>query len=177
MENKRKDTFLSRNTFFGLIMGLSYILAAYIFYKNGSKITLNPQFNNILMLLSITGAFIGVKKYQQQVLGGRPLTYGHALGTCVYLIAVASVVYGIFVYYLYRHSPVLVESYVSQLEAGLREVSAVSPAWEVLIQLVKQYTTAGSVALQEVLNNIFSGTIFSLVLAFMLRTPANFKQP
>ena len=74
------------------------------------------------MLLSIAGTFIGVRKYREEGLNGS-ISYGNALGDCVYLITVASFLYGIYIYWLYRHTPELQENYISTINSVLEEVS------------------------------------------------------
>ena len=99
MEPSKKKNFFSQNTLFGLFVGLSFIAVAYAYYRSGRGVSLNPQLNNVILLLSIVGAFIGVRKYRDE-LPDNCLSYGKALGACTYLIAVASVIYGCFVFYL-----------------------------------------------------------------------------
>ena len=59
-------SFAARNGIFGLLVGLGFIAAALIFYKTGQGISLNPGLNNAIQLLSIMGAFIGVRKYREE---------------------------------------------------------------------------------------------------------------
>ena len=62
MENTKKNTFLSKNVAFGLFIGLSNMLATYVFYKAGKDITQNRQLIDVIMLLTIAGNFNGVRK-------------------------------------------------------------------------------------------------------------------
>lgn len=64
MEPSEKKNFFSQNTLFGLFVGLSFIAVAYAYYRSGRGVSLNPQLNNVILLLSIVGAFIGVRKYR-----------------------------------------------------------------------------------------------------------------
>ena len=86
MEPSKKKNFFSQNTLFGLFVGLSFIAVAYAYYRSGRGVSLNPQLNNVILLLSIVGAFIGVRKYRDE-LPDNCLSYGKALGACTYLIA------------------------------------------------------------------------------------------
>ena len=106
MEPSKKKNFFSQNTLFGLFVGLSFIAVAYAYYRSGRGVSLNPQLNNVILLLSIVGAFIGVRKYRDE-LPDNCLSYGKALGACTYLIAVASVIYDA----LYSISIVTIRNY------------------------------------------------------------------
>lgn len=168
MEKEKKNTFISQNTLFGLFVGLGFIIAAYIFYKSGKSISLNPQLNNVIMLLSIAGAFIGVRKYREENLNGN-ISYGTALRTCTYLLSVAAVLYGIFIYYLYRSNAELQENYISTLESMLQEIYKGSPVLENMLAMIKTFMTPAAIAFAEIFNKIFTGFIFSLLLAGILR--------
>lgn len=168
MEKQKKNTFISQNTLFGLFVGLGFIIAAFIFYKSGKSISLNPQLNNIIMLLSIAGAFIGVRKYREENLNGN-ISYGKALGACIYLLSVAAVLYGIFIYYLYRSNGELQENYISTLERMLQEIYKGSSVLENMLVMIKTFMTPAAIAFAEIFNKIFTGFIFSLLLASILR--------
>lgn len=169
MKNKTKNIFWSQNALFGLLMGAAYILAACIFYKNGRPVSLNPKLDQVILFLTIPGMFIGVRIFWQRI--NQPLTYGRALGTSVYIVAIASFTYSLFIYYLYRYTPGLLENYTARLEEALNEALPSAPEWKQLISLAKQQMTAATVAFQEAVNRTLAGTIYSLALAFLLRTP------
>ena len=169
MEKKNKNIFWSQNAVFGLLLGVTYILAACIFYKNGHSVSLNPEMDRMILFLTIPGLFIGVKKYQQQI--NQPLTYGHAFGASVYIVATAAFTYSLFVYYLYHNNPGLLENYTVRMEEALHETLPSNSDWKQFIALAKQQMTAATIAFQEIVNRTFSGTVFSLILAFLLRTP------
>ena len=50
---KTNNTFITKNSLFGVLVGLSLILASLVFYITGKNIMLNPQLSNVMMLLSI----------------------------------------------------------------------------------------------------------------------------
>lgn len=168
MEASKKNSFFSQNALFGLFVGLSLIAAAYVYYRSGWGVCLNPQLNNVILLLSIIGAFIGVSKYRDELPDNR-LSYWKALGACTYLIAVASALYGCFVCYLYRHHPELLENYLTSAETAFREIYADSTFTEYMISVLKAFATPVTIAFTETFNKIFSGFIFSLLLAGLLR--------
>lgn len=175
MEKTEKHTFFSQNILFGAIMGLSFVITSWVFLATGKPITANPSLNNILMLLTIAGAFIGVRKYREDVLGGS-ITYGHALGTCTYMIGIASLIYGIYTIILYQAMPELKEQYLETIDATLREVYSDSPLVDSMSDMMKTFTTSYSIGFSEIFSRIFSGFIFSLILAGILRRKAPEQQ-
>jgi hypothetical protein len=171
MEPSKKKNFFSQNTLFGLFVGLSFIAVAYAYYRSELisavfVIVVHKWRHNLL--LSIVGAFIGVRKYRDE-LPDNCLSYGKALGACTYLIAVASVIYGCFVFYLYRHHPELLENYLTSIETTFKEVYSDSAFTENMISMLKAFTTPATIAFAETFNKIFTGFIFSLLLAGLLR--------
>lgn len=170
MEKEKKNTFIQQNTIFGLFIGVSFILASYVFYKTGRSISINPQLNNVIMLLSIAGAFIGVKKYRDDS-HRNGYSYASALGACMYMISVAAVIYGIYIYTLYQRIPGLQENYVTMVTTVLEEVYKGSPLLENMKTMIETFMTPAAIAFAEVFNKIFTGFIFSLLLAGILRRP------
>lgn len=175
MEKTEKPTFFSQNSLFGALMGLSFVITSGVFFATGKSIVANPYLNNIIMLLTITGTFIGVRKYREDVLGGT-ITYGHALGTCTYIVGIASLLYGIYTIILYQVLPELKDQYLEIIEIRLREMYSDSPMVDSLSDMMQTFTTAYSIGFSEIFSNLFSGFIFSLFLAGILRKKAPEQQ-
>lgn len=168
MEAEKKNTFFTHNTLFGIFVGLSFVVTSYIFFKTGREISLNPQLNNVIMLLSIVGIFFGVRMYRDQQCGGY-ISYKKALAASIWLLAVAAVLYGIYLYTLYNKFPELKENYLGVIEAALQEHYSGSPLLENMNTMFKAFTTPATIALGEVFNKLFTGAIFSLFIAGILR--------
>lgn len=165
---KNNHTFLIQNSIFGLLVGLTFIVTSFVYFKTGQNICVNPQLNNIIMLLSITGIFIGVRKYRDDHLDGY-ISYGKTLGACTLLITTAALLYGIYVYFLYSSDANLLTDYVTILEAAFKEAYAGSPMLDTLTTMLKTFTTPASIAFAEVFNKIFTGFILSLFMAGALK--------
>lgn len=172
MENTKKNTFLSKNVAFGLFIGLSNMLATYVFYKAGKDITLNRQLIDVIMLLTIAGTFIGVRKYREESLDGI-MSYSQALAAATLMIAVAACLYGIFIYGLYRSVPELQEYYTASVNQLLEEVYKGSPLLSDMTALMEKLMTPGVIAFSEAFNKLFMGFIFALPLAGILRRKRN----
>ncbi len=168
MENIKNNTFLSKNAAFGLLIGLGNMLATYIFYKSGRNITLNQQLTDVILLLTLSGTFIGVRKYREESLNG-VISYGQALAAATLMIAVSACIYGIFIYALYHSVPELQEHYVSSVNQLLKEVYKGSPLLNDMTDLMGKLMKPGVIAFSEAFNKLFTGFIFALLLAGILR--------
>lgn len=168
MEERKQNLFFTRNALFGLFVGLSYIVVSFLFLKNEQEVSFNPQLNNVILMLSIAGAFIGVKTYRDQDLQGL-ISYQRALGASVLLLAIAALFYGIYIYYVYYSRPELTENYLITVEAALKETYKNSALTGSMSNMLRAFTTPASIAFAEIFNKIITGTIFSLLIAGFLR--------
>ena len=168
MEEKKQNLFFTHNALFGLFVGLSYVVVSFLFLKTGREVSFNPQLNNVILMLSIVGAFVGVKKYRDQDLRGL-ISYKRALGACVLLLATAALLYGIYIYYVYHMQPELTENYLITIETALKETYKNSALTENMNAMLRVFTTPASIAFAEIFNKIITGTIFSLLIASFLR--------
>ena len=165
---KTNNTFITKNSLFGVLVGLSLILASLVFYITGKNIMLNPQLSNVMMLLSIAGAFIGVRKYREKQLEGF-INYSQALGGCIYIITIGSLIYGIYAYALYRYDPELQASYLTTLQVMLDEMYKGSPMLDTVKNMMEHLVSPAFIAATETFNKILTGLIFSLLMAGILR--------
>lgn len=168
MEQQKDNKFFSKNTRFGIFVGLSYMLVAWMYQRAGTNISLNPQLNKVIMMLSIAGAYLGVKKYRNENLNGA-ISYGGALGACVYVISVAALVYGCYTYYLYNHKPEMLKTYIDMTKALVEEAYKDTPLLDTMKTLIDTFMTPFAIAVAEVMNKVFTGFMFSLLLAGILR--------
>ena len=170
MSNRR--TFVIQNGLFGLCIGISFIAVAYLFQHTGQVICMNAQLNNTLLLLSMLGAFIGTHKYREEHLGGL-LTYSKALGICIFILGVASLLYSIYTFLLYISEPELQSTYLQMMLQILEELYQGVPHLDSMKTLMESLITPGFIAFSEFINKILTSFIFSLPLAFILRRRSN----
>ena len=81
---KNNELFLKQNSIFGCLIGGTFIFASLLFILAGKGIVVNAQFHNIIMMLTIFGIFIGVRKYRDEQLAG-VISYGKALKTGIFI--------------------------------------------------------------------------------------------
>lgn len=170
--NNKKNIFITKNAVFGLFIGIGDMLATYVFYKAGKDITLNRQLADAIMLLTVAGIFIGVRKYREETLNG-VMTYGKALSAATFMTSVAASLYGIFIYALYKLIPELQEYYITSLNRLLEDAYKDSPLPNDMKAFMGSLITPGAIAFSEAFNKFFMGFLFSLPIAGILRRKRN----
>ena len=174
MTNNHKNTSVTKTSIFGVLAGFSFIAVSLFFYQSGKNINLNPQLNNALTLLTIAGVFVGVRKYREDHLNGI-ISYGKTLGACVYLIAVASLVYGVYIYFIYTYKPELKENYIEMMQPIWTAVYS-GALLESVQNIAETAINAGVIAFSEIVKNIITGFLFSLFLAGILKRKEEAKK-
>lgn len=176
MDNK-KDLYWKQNTLFGLLMGSSFCLASLIFVWSGRSVAMNPQLNNITTLLTVVGIFMGLRKYRDEALGGS-ISYARAFGIGMFLLAIASIVYALYTYILYSSSSELFAMYKNHILLMIKQVYENSPMYNTLTETFNTFLMPVSIAIGEFVNHIFSGIIFTLLLAWIIKRsiPREFQQ-
>ena len=172
----KKESYWRQNTLFGLLIGVSFSAASLVFLWGGKSVAMNPQLNNVIMLLTIFGVFVGAKKYRDEALGG-VISYSKALLAGLYLLLVASAVYAVYTYVLYASSEELFSAYKTNMLATLKMVYEGTPAYDMLVETFNTFLMPISIAMGEFFNHIVTGGIFTLLLAwFVQRKPQNIQQ-
>ena len=164
----QKNTFLAKNTIFGIFVGITFIFASLLFYKTGRNIAFNPQLSNIFLLLSIAGAYIGTHKYRVESLEGY-ISFARALGSAVYIIAVGAFVHSIYLFNLFSISTELQDSYKSMIDLALDETYKGEEFLNTMKMIMANTVSPIFVAITDFFNKIFTGFLFSLIIAVMVR--------
>lgn len=174
--NTTHKSYWKENTLFGLLIGGSFSMASLLFIWGGKSVAMNPQLNNVIMLLTIFGVFVGAKKYRDEALGGI-ISYGKALGAGLYLLLIASAVYAIYTYALYASSDELFSTYKANMLETLKLVYEGTPIYNTLLETFNMFLLPVSIAMGEFFNHIVTGGIFTVLLAwFVKRKPQDFQQ-
>lgn len=175
--NKNTEQFLKQNVLFGLIIGATFIVASLLFILAGKSIVMNPQLNNIMMMLTIFGVFIGIKKYRDEQLSGI-ISYGKALSTGIFILSMAALLYSIYMFILYTFSPDLMAEFKKIMLTSLKVVYQDTPFYKIIEESFTTYLYPISIAFGELFNKILIGAAFTLFIAGLVRrsTPINPQQ-
>ncbi len=169
---EKNHTFVKKNAIFGGLLGVSLILVSVLFHISGKNLVFNPQLNNVIMLLSITCAFIGIRKYREEELQGF-ISYALTLGGFLYIISIGTFIYGIYIYFLFRFTPELQQNYLAILDTMLDEMYKGTPILNSAKDMMEHLVTPFFISAMETFNKILTGLIFSLLPALILRRRAS----
>ncbi|MBC5623087.1 DUF4199 domain-containing protein [Butyricimonas hominis] len=168
MENTN-ESFFKPNTLFGGLIGGSFIIASLLFAYAGKGVVANPQFNNIIMMLTIFGVFIGIKKYRDDHLAGI-ISYGKALSTGIYILAVAAVCYAVYTFILYSSDSELLATYKKVMLTMMNEVYKNMNLQELFnTSLSDLFFSPVVIAFGELFNRILVGAAFTLFIAGLVK--------
>ena len=154
---KNNELFLKQNSIFGCLIGGTFIFASLLFILAGKGIVVNAQFHNIIMMLTIFGIFIGVRKYRDEQLAG-VISYGKALKTGIFILCIASLCYAD-----------LLTEFKNVTINTLKITGQNSPLFKMLEENVDVYFVPASIAFGELFNRIIVGAAFSLFIAGLVR--------
>lgn len=170
-----KNHFIKQNTIYGFLVGGSFITASLLFFITGKNIVLDSRINNIIMILSIVGIFLGIHHFRDKYLNGF-ITYGKALLTGLYILGVASFLYAVYTFILYSLNPELMEQFKEIVLLVFKQSYGSSPLYSTVENNLTHYFYPLGVALGEFFNKVFFGSIYTLLLAGLSRRNEE-KQP
>ena len=165
---KNIELFLKQNSIFGCLMGATFIFASLLFILADKGIVANVQFNNIMMMLTIFGIFMGVRKYRDEQLAGI-ISYGKALKTGIFILCIASLCYAVYVYFLYTFNANLLTEFKNITLNILKVSGQNSPLFKMIEENADMYFFPVSIAFGELFNRIIVGGAFSLFIAGLVR--------
>lgn len=160
--------FLKNNTIFAALIGLSFIVASLLIFSSGYPVFMNPTLDRIILFLYVCGLFLQIKQYRDGQLDG-VISYGTGVRIGSYIALVTSCVYGVYIYILYTLHPELLEYYLTATETAFRQVYQDASLVDNMISMLKAFTSAASLALTEAMSKMFSGVVYTLVIALILK--------
>ena len=165
---KNNALFFKQNTLFGCLVGAAFIFTSILFLWSGKGVIVNPQFNNIMMMLTIFGIFMGIRKYRDEQLAGA-ISYGKALKTGIYILCIASLCYTTYVYFLYKFDTSLLSEFKNITQNMLKTIGSDNPIFQIIEENIDIYFIPANIAFSELVNRLIMGGIFALLIAALLR--------
>lgn len=169
MENKVSIWKANLNA--GIILGLLGIIWTLVIWFLDQ--TTNRALGWIFFIVIIIGLFIGIKSYRDKYLNGF-ITYGKSLGAGVIIMLYYSIISAIFTYILYKFiDPSLTDKILALTEEQLVERGLAEGMIEQSMQMQKKIMTPLVLSLGVILNGVFFGTIFSLIISLFTKKEGN----
>jgi len=167
-----KNPLLRHAFLFGSLMGGVLILAALVFYFKGLSVNYNPNLTLVNQFLMVTGIFLGVKKYRDEILFG-VINYKRAFTAGILIIGFAACYYAMFIYILTKFFDAsIIQEAINFAQKGLVE-SGYEQKDVDLIMSVYKHITPGIFAFSIWFSKVFGGALFSLIVAFFFRQKRN----
>ncbi|HCC70041.1 MAG TPA: hypothetical protein DEQ09_02665 [Bacteroidales bacterium] len=169
MENKILPWKANLNA--GIILGLLGIIWTLTMWF--LDLTTNKALGWIFFIVLIIGLFIGIKTYRDKYLNGF-ITYGKSLGAGVIIMLYYSIISAIFTYILYKFiDPNLTDKLLAVTEEQLFERGMAEGIIEKSMQIQKKIMTPLVLSLGGIVNGVFIGTIFSLIISLFTKKEGN----
>lgn len=169
MEDNQRSTMLFQPALqAGIVMGFVLVIFSILTYVLG--IMTESYLQWIMYILVIAGIVIFTRKYRDENLGGY-ITYGRALGFSVVMMIIASLISAIYTFIFYKWiDPSQIEVLKQMSEQRLYERGGLSEQQiDMAMQYSQRFLSPTWLALGVVLNTIFMGFLFSLIISIFIR--------
>lgn len=169
MEDNQRSTALFQPALqAGIIMGFVLVIFSILTYVLG--IMAESYLQWIMYILVIAGIFIFTRKYRDENLGGY-INYGRALGFGVVMMIFAALISTIYTYIFYKWiDPSQIEVLKQLSEQKLYERGGLNEQQiEMALKYSQKFLSPAFLALGVLLNTIFMGFLFSLIISIFIR--------
>lgn len=170
MEENKNDI-LKHSATYGAIIGFALIIYAILLYI--ADLSLSRGLGYISYIIIIVGLYIGIKKFRENEPSGA-IKYSRALGVGVLICVFLGFIGAAFAYLQFRFiDPDLVNKILEMSEEKLLEKGLSEDMIEMQSQFMRNFMTPGMMALSSFISYIFMGTVFSLIIAAILKKDTN----
>jgi hypothetical protein len=165
---EQKSTFVPAIQF-GVITGVAMAVYTLILFLTG--IDVHSYWNLVSYFLYVAGLYWGISQIREKQLGG-VMSYGKAFTTGFYITIFVAIVLAVFGYfYLKDINPGALADAVTKAEdkilASNPDIS--DEDLQKAMHMVKIFANPGVSAFSQFISNLFTGTIFSLIIAIFAK--------
>ncbi|UBM63178.1 DUF4199 domain-containing protein [Candidatus Sulfidibacterium hydrothermale] len=165
---EQKSTFVPAIQF-GIITGVAMAVYTLVLFLAG--IDVHSYWNLISYFLYVGGLYWGISQIREKQLDG-VMSYGKAFVTGFYIAIFVAIVLGVFGYfYLKDINPGALTDALTKAEdkilASNPDIS--DEELQKAMHLVKMFASPGISAFSQFISNLFTGTIFSLIIAIFAK--------
>jgi hypothetical protein len=170
MEENKNDI-LRHSATYGAIIGFALIIYSIFLYIG--NLSLSKGLGYVSYIIIIAGLYIGIKKFRDNEPAGA-IKYSRALGVGVLICVFLGFIGAVFAYFQFRFiDPELVNKMIEMTEEKLLEKGLSDDMVEMQIEVIKKMLTPGIMAISGFISYIFMGTVFSLIIAAILKKEPN----
>lgn len=174
--NKNKNEILKHSATYGAIIGFALIIYSVLLYILG--LSLSKVLGYFSFLIIIGGLYIGIKNFRDNE-PSAAITYGRAVGAGVLICVFLGFLGSVFTYLQFRFiDPGLVDKIFEMTEEKLYDRGLSEDMIEMQIRAMSKMMTPGIMAVFGFISYLFWGTVFSLILAAILKKePHSLERP
>jgi hypothetical protein len=170
MEENKNDI-LRHSATYGAIIGFALVIYAVLLYI--LDLSLSKSLGYISYIIIIVGLYLGIKKFRENEPSGA-IKYTKALGVGVLICVFTGFIGSVFTYLQFRFiDPDMITKILEMSEEKLLEKGLSEDIIEMQSQFMAKLMTPGFMALASFISYIFMGTIFSLIIAAILKKEPN----
>jgi hypothetical protein len=165
--NENKNDILKHTATYGAIVGFALIIYSVLLYILG--LSLSRALGYLSFLIIIGGLYVGIKNFRDNEPSGT-ISYGRALGTGVLICVFLGIIGSLFTYIQFRFIDTgLVEQIIEMAEEKLYDKGIPEDMIEIQMSAMSKMFTPGLMAVFGFISYLFWGTVFSLILAAILK--------
>ncbi len=169
MEETKNDI-LKHSATYGAIIGFALIIYSVLLYI--LDLSLSKSLGYLSFLIIIGGLYIGIKNFRENE-PEKAISYGRAVGVGVLICVFLGFLGSVFAYLQFRFiDPGLVDKMIEISEEKLLEKGLPDDMVEMQLSAMSKMFTPGLMAILGFFSYLFWGTVFSLIIAAILK-----KQP
>ena len=173
MEENNNDI-LKHSATYGAIIGFALIIYSVLLYVLG--LSLSRVLGYFSFIIIIGGLYIGIKNFRDNE-PSAAISYGRALGTGVLICVFLGIIGSLFTYLQFRFiDSGLAEKMIEMAEEKLYNKGIPEDMIEVQMRAMSKMFTPGLMAIFGFISYLFWGTVFSLILAAILKKEPHFSE-
>ncbi|UCH13276.1 MAG: DUF4199 domain-containing protein [Bacteroidales bacterium] len=170
MEENKNDI-LRHSATYGAIIGFALIIYSVLLYI--ADLSLSRALGYVSYVIIIAGIFLSIKRFRENE-PSDAIKYGKALGvgvlTCVFMGFIGAV----FTYVHFKFiDPDLINKILEMTQDKLLDRGLSEDMIEMQSEFMMKFMSSGMMAVSAFINYIFMGTVFSLILAAILKKEPN----
>ena len=155
----------------GVIMGVVAVIYSLLMYF--FDLALNQTQGYIFIVIQIALLVYLLKSYRDNYCFGN-ITYGQSVGVGVIICLYSAIITAIFTYILYSFiAPELIDKQLALAEEMLIKRGTPQAAVDAGMALQRKLMTPGILSLMSIFNNMFIGTIISLIISVFIKKEGN----
>ncbi len=162
-----------KDTLFGFALGGFMCMCVAIYFNKGENPIISENTTTAVYMLHTFGMVFGVMMSRNGIPQDRRFTFMRAFGVAYYIVLVASVIYGFYIYYTYTQNLELMPAVMEVLEQNMTMMFADKPELqESYKDVLSSMVTPSFLGFVEAIRVLMATLIPALITALFFRRKA-----